>query len=172
MLWQLAKRCLRIPGSFLEVGVYRGGTSFLLAWLAATKGKAFTGCDTFDGMPETKPELDPCHQKGDFSETSEAAVSAHLSGFSTAVLLPGRFPQSAQDILSSEKFAFAHVDVDIYDSVLETCEFVWPRLNAGGIMVFDDYGFQQCRGAKKAVDLFFDSRGPIYLPTGQAVICK
>lgn len=44
----------------------------------------------------------------------------------------------------------------------------------GGVMVFDDYGFPSCPGAKKAVDEFFKSKieTPIYLPTGQCLVFK
>ena len=39
-------------------------------------------------------------------------------------------------------------------------------------MVFDDYGFPTCPGAKAAVDEFFHGRKevPLVLPTGQAVV--
>jgi O-methyltransferase len=41
-------------------------------------------------------------------------------------------------------------------------------------MVFDDYGFLTCPGAKKAVDEFFSDKReyPCYLPTGQAIVTK
>jgi len=41
-------------------------------------------------------------------------------------------------------------------------------------MVFDDYGFPTCRGAKAAVDEFFrDKRDcPVYLTTGQCFVLK
>ncbi len=39
-------------------------------------------------------------------------------------------------------------------------------------MVFDDYGFESCPGAKQAVDEFFADKNerPWYLPTGQCVV--
>ena len=39
-------------------------------------------------------------------------------------------------------------------------------------MIFDDYGFPTCPGARQAVDEFFaDKREvPFVLPTGQAVV--
>ena len=41
-------------------------------------------------------------------------------------------------------------------------------------MIFDDYGFLTCPGAKQAVDTFFSDRpeAPIYLPTGQCIVVK
>jgi hypothetical protein len=41
-------------------------------------------------------------------------------------------------------------------------------------MLFDDYGFPACPGARKAVDEFFRDRpeAPVVLATGQAVVIK
>ena len=70
--------------------------------------------------------------------------------------------------------ALAHVDVDIYRSVWDCCEFIYPRLQVGGAMVFDDYGFPTCPGARKAVDEFFRNKPetPIILGTGQALAIR
>jgi O-methyltransferase len=41
-------------------------------------------------------------------------------------------------------------------------------------MIFDDYGFPSCPGARKAVDEFFGGKPetPIVLGTGQALIVR
>lgn len=41
-------------------------------------------------------------------------------------------------------------------------------------MVFDDYGFLSCPGAKLAVDQFFSDKPeyPCHLPTGQCFVIK
>ena len=54
------------------------------------------------------------------------------------------------------------------------CAFFYPRMAPGGVMVFDDYGAPTCPGVQQAVDEFFAGKPerPLYLPTGQAVVCK
>ena len=76
--------------------------------------------------------------------------------------------------MSDSRVAFAHVDVDVYQSVWDCCEFIYPRLTTGGVMVFDDYGFPTCPGARKAVDEFFANKPetPIILQTGQAIAIR
>lgn len=76
--------------------------------------------------------------------------------------------------LELARITFAHVDLDIYRSILDSLDFIWPRLTLGGFIVFDDYGFPSCPGARAAVDEFFASSAciPLCLPTGQAVVFK
>jgi O-methyltransferase len=66
------------------------------------------------------------------------------------------------------------VDVDLYEPALDCCRFVWPRLNSGGVILFDDYGFPACRGERTAVDEFFAEMDcpVVTLPTGQGLVIK
>ena len=173
ILSQAAKQCLHVDGDFFECGVYRGGTARVLADLVASAlGKKLRLFDTFAGMPETDQKKDT-HRKGDFSTTSLEAVRQYVDNDAIVAYHPGLIPQTFIG-LENAKIAFAHIDVDIYSSVTACCEFIFPRLSQGGILVFDDYGFKTCAGARKAVDNYFQQTGiiPIVLPTGQAIVFK
>jgi len=76
--------------------------------------------------------------------------------------------------LGELKVSFAHIDLDLYQGVFDTLAFVYPRMPAGGVIVFDDYGFASCPGARRAVEEFFDDKPekPLALHTGQAVVHK
>ena len=67
-----------------------------------------------------------------------------------------------------------HVDVDLYRPTLDACEYFYPRLVPGGVLLFDEYGFPAARGERDAVDEYFadKSESPIVLPTGQAIVLK
>jgi hypothetical protein len=114
--------------------------------------------DTFEGMPETS-EFD-IHRQGDFADTSLESVNEYLQGYNVH-FWPGLFPDSARLLPDDTEFVLVHVDVDLYTSTKAACEFFWPRLVEGGIMVFDDYNGPRCPGANKAVDEFFDTRQEI-----------
>src|SRR5262245_10402180 len=76
--------------------------------------------------------------------------------------------------LENNRYSFVHVDVDLYQSTLDCCEYFYTRLVPGGIMLFDEYGFPSARGEKDAVDEFFSDKpeSPIALPTGQGMVLK
>ena len=175
VLYTLALNAVQLGGDFWECGVYKGGTARMLAELLsvhAGPGVKLRLFDTFSGMPETNAELD-LHRKGDFSDTSLEAVRGVVGNPERVEFHPGWIPDTFRGMADSE-IALAHVDVDIYRSVLDCCEFIYPRLKRGGVMVFDDYGFPTCPGARKAVDEFFAGRpeSPIVLHTGQAVAIR
>ena len=49
-----------------------------------------------------------------------------------------------------------HLDVDVYPAIKFVLDEFWPRIARNGFILVDDYGFTTCKGAKKAVDEFFD----------------
>jgi O-methyltransferase len=172
ILYQCAKNSAGIAGDIAEIGVFRGGTARLLAKTSAPAGKTVHLFDTFAGMPSVDPSAD-LHQAGDFANTSLDAVQAYLRDCSNVRLYQGIFPATAQPI-EQRTFALVHIDVDIYPSVLSCCAFFYPRMERAGMMIFDDYGFLSCPGAKRAVDEFFAGKPevPIYLPTGQCLVVR
>lgn len=174
VLYTLLLQALRIPGDIWECGVYKGGTAAMLAALLADKGKSrrLFLFDTFEGMPETDAAED-LHKKGDFADTSVEAVTAYVGHGDLCVVRKGFIPETFAG-LEPAQIALAHIDVDIYQSIIDCLVFIWPRLSFGGFVVFDDYGFSSCPGARAAVDTFFRDKAcvPLCLPTGQAVVFK
>lgn len=173
ILWTLARQALNTPGDFVECGVYRGGTARLLAEVISRygRGRRLHLFDTFGGMPETGDN--DLHSPGDFGDTSMGSVAGTVGHSSMVLYHAGEMPSTFEGF-GETLIAFAHVDVDLFQSVLDCCTFVYPRLAAGGVMVFDDYGFASCPGARKAVDSFFSDRPehPLILPNAQAILFR
>jgi O-methyltransferase len=174
VLYKTLLQSLRKEGDVIECGVYKGGTAALLASAMITEraAKKLYLFDTFEGMPETDTVKD-LHKKGDFSDTSLESVKEFVRCPEIVEFRKGYLPKTFEG-LENIKFCFAHIDVDIYKSILDALEFIWPRLVAGGFIIFDDYGFPTCPGAREAVDEFFDAKDsiPLCLPTGQAIVFK
>jgi O-methyltransferase len=173
-LYQFAREALRRPGQVGEFGVYRGGSAYVLSKLcaAAAPDRTLHLFDTFEGLPDQDPSRD-LHRRGDFQDTSLQAVQAFLVGCDNVTYHPGLFSQTLPQV-TDLSFCFTHIDADLYPSILECCEFIYPRTSPGGVMLIDDYGFLSCPGAKQAVDEFFADKPdrPIALPTGQCVVIK
>lgn len=161
-------------GSVFEAGTYRGGTALLLRKEieALSAPRRFFIFDSFEGMRETDASRDR-HKPGDLSDTSLEHVQSVVGTPSYITYRKGWVPETFTG-LEDEHIAFAHVDVDLYASVMASCDFIYPRLIGGGVMVFDDYGFPNNPGARRAVDEFFANvrESPIVLPSGQAFVMK
>lgn len=172
ILYQFVKHTIGMEGDIAEVGVYKGGTAKLIAKVAAETTKTVHLFDTFCGMPLTDITKD-LHKEGDFSDTSLDEVRTYLKDCNNVQFYPGLFSDTS-DAVSDLQFCLVHIDVDIYKSVADCCEFFYPRMVKGGIMVFDDYGFLSCLGAKMAVDEFFANKPeyPCYLPMGESFVIK
>ena len=172
VLYTLVRQAANVPGDVWECGVYKGGTAGMFAAILNqyARDKKLHLFDTFEGMPETDASKD-WHKSGDFSDTSLETVSKHVGFGGICVYHKGFIPDTFRG-LENSKIAFAHIDVDIYKSILDCLAFMWPRMAAGGFVVFDDYGFPSCPGARLAVDEFFAGKKcfPLCLPTGQAVV--
>jgi O-methyltransferase len=168
--------CLRqtagIAGAVYEAGVFQGGTARLIRDRLAGSGKTLRLFDSFAGMKQTDQERDR-HRSGDFAATSLAGVSRFVGADPWIDYRPGWIPDSFAGC-EDDAISFAHVDVDLHQSILDCCGFIYPRLAAGAMMVFDDYGFASCPGARQAIDDFFRDKPevPLVLQTGQALVVK
>lgn len=174
VLYILLKQAIGLGGDVWECGVYKGGTAAMFAAILKDHASSMRLhiFDTFEGMPETHPSKD-WHKKGDFSDTDVEEVSRYV-GFPEQVVIHKGFIPDTFKGMEGAKISFVHIDVDIYQSIIDCLDFVWPRLAVGGFIVFDDYGFPTCPGARSAVDEFFTGKSavPLCLPTGQAVVFK
>jgi O-methyltransferase len=174
VLYKTLLQALSIDGAIVECGVYRGGTALLAARVLA--GRRATRelhlFDSFEGMP---PDTDDSERfrPGDLDEATEAGVRQAVAPYPFARIHPGFIPATFEG-LELPSIAWAHVDVDLYQSVRDAIEFIYPRLSAGGFLLFDDYGFPSCAASRRAVDAYFADKPevPLCLPTGQCLVVR
>lgn len=179
-LYAWARQALALDGEFWECGVFKGGTARMLAALIAdNSARTLRLFDTFEGSPQIDHTHDIAYPKRDITSDEEkvdlalSAVQQRLSERNFVQFHPGLVPDTFAG-LEQSKIALAHVDVDLYQGVKGCCEFMYPRMVAGGIMIFDDYGYASCPGARKAVDDFFADKPefPMVSPSAQALVIK
>lgn len=131
------------PGNFAEVGVYQGGSAWVIN-LALNPNFKFYLYDTFEGIPYM--EKGDCIPVGMFKDTSEDLVRKLMP---EAKIKKGLFPDTFSE--HALGFSFVHIDCDVHRACKKALDLFWPRLNPGGIIAFDDYPFE---GIKKAIHDF------------------
>ena len=149
-LHTLARQAAAHPGDLVEIGVWRGGTAALIGCAAPTKTLHLF--DTFEGVAKADQRYDTLYKGGEHADTDQEMVQALLQTLSLhAEIHPGIFPEDSLAYLPPQ-IAMAHIDVDTYQSAYESFHAIWPRVQTGGVIVFDDYGFFGCEGVTQAVD--------------------
>jgi O-methyltransferase len=149
-LWQLAKQMEQLPGSLIEIGVWKGGTGCLLASAAR---KPVLLCDTFCGVVKAS-SLDTYYKGGEHSDATEEEVknlSRQLGVSDQIKILCGIFPEDTGQFVN-ESLALCHIDVDTYASARDAFGKIWPLMVRGGVVIFDDYGFGGCEGVTRFVN--------------------
>jgi O-methyltransferase len=149
-----------VPGSVVELGTWAGISAQMLAAVMESfrSTRTLHLYDSFQGLPEPSEkdkggETNQYLQKGEFL-VSEEQLKRNLEPFAVRYKIhPGWFKDTLPFELP-ETIAYAHLDGDLYDSVMECLAAVYPRVSEGGVIVIDDYDHALWPGAKRAVDDF------------------
>ncbi len=177
----LLLRCLeeeRVEGDFAELGVYKGGTARLIHAYAPCRTLHLF--DTFEGFDDrdARADLSVAGHVVDrelFKDTSLENVKSAVNCRNGNVRFhQGFFPESMPAELRSNKFAFVHLDADLYAPIAAGLDVFHEILSPGGIIVIHDYN--AWTGARRAVDEFVAARRLVGIPmpdkSGSYVIRK
>lgn len=167
-----------LPGSFVECGVWRGGSSMMAALALLSRGvrdRDLYLFDTFEGMAEPS-ERDVSafgeearaiwaeHQRDGrndwcLADEDDVRRNMDLTGYprDRVHLVPGRVEDTVPGGAPGE-VAVLRLDTDWYESTAHELRHLYPRLSPGGVLIVDDYGHWQ--GARQAVDEYFGDGGP------------
>jgi O-methyltransferase len=155
-LWTLVEQSRKIEGAIIEIGVWKGGTGALIAKKAKLCGifDSVYLCDTFTGVVKTTDQ-DTHYKGGEHSDTSRHIVESLIFenlNLNNVKILEGIFPDQTAHLIRDERFRLCHIDVDVYQSAQDIIDWIWDKLVIGGIIVYDDYGFNTCDGITKHVN--------------------
>lgn len=131
-----------LEGCLAEVGVFRGGTSRMIC--EAKGDSPLYLCDTFEGMPMLQNDKDT---KGVWvnthTTTSLEYVREYVGSYPNVHFVKGIFPESVAKHpelgMEGQKFKFVNLDVDLYESTLQSLAWFWPRMVSGGWVVTHNY---------------------------------
>lgn len=157
-----------------------GGVTFGSVYPTIEKFIAF---DSFEGMPEPSRFSERwTHLRGGDNATSiseflrlcaprQNDILAIKGYFSTSLIAPDLDSRIVEFLTESDRltrigkdsnpeypgFACVYIDVDYYESSLQALEWSVPRLQAGGVLVLDDWNLYRAdpkKGQRRALDDF------------------
>ena len=157
----------KVPGDFVETGVWRGGAGILMrAVLKAyeIKNRRVWMADSFEGLPVPSPKY-PADEGGVFHKYSELAVPVEevKGNFSKydllddqVIFLKGWFKDTLPSA-SIGRIAVLRLDGDMYESTMDALSALYDKVSPGGYVIIDDY--HVVKGCKQAVHEFISYRG-------------
>lgn len=164
-----------IPGHFVEAGVWKGGSSMMIAFCLAKHNvtdRMVYLYDTFEGMnTPTEDDKDfngqdaaiefQKQQKGAdssywcYSSLDEVKANMARTGypFENIVFVKGKVEDTIPKTMPAGNLALLRLDTDWYESTRHEMIHLFPILNLRGVLIVDDFGHWQ--GAKKAILEYF-----------------
>lgn len=171
-LRSLLSQVASLPGDTAECGVYQGASSYLICQALQGPARRHHLFDSFAGLSTPDP-CDGSHWRAGQFAVPMADVQRNLASFPYLDWHVGWLPHTLTQV-ADHRFCFVHLDVDLYEPTRAAAHFFYERLVPGGILLCDDYGFQTCPGAQRAMDELASSVSEplIHVPTGQAFLIK
>lgn len=163
----------KIPGDFLEAGVWRGGATIFMRSILQAYGvtdRRVWVADSFAGVPSPDESKYP-HDAGlNLDRFSELAVPLERVKVNFArygllddqvVFLKGWF-RDTLPVAPIKELAVLRIDGDLYESTMDALTHLYPRLASGGFVIIDDYGdIGACRHAVTDYRVRFEIKEPI-----------
>lgn len=144
-----------IEGDVVELGCNVGTTSIFIQHDLQGSDKTFHVYDSFEGIPEPQ-EIDETDFVKGMAKTTREVFEGNFEN--EKLKMPEIHHGWFKDAEYPEKISFAFFDGDMYSSIMDSFEKVYPRMSKGGIIVVHDYGWPRTKGVVKACDDFLKDK--------------
>jgi hypothetical protein len=165
-----------IPGDFVECGVWKGGSSMLIALTLLKFGvtdREIWMYDTYEGMSEPgendkdilgtqaeellkKASKEVSESVWCYSGLEEVKSNLMTAGYPAENIhfIKGKVEDTIPGSVPSGLISLLRLDTDWYESTKHELTYLFPLLVKAGVLIMDDYGHWV--GAKKAVDEYIN----------------
>lgn len=167
--YELYKMTKNLPGSIVELGVFKGGSLIQFATfrelLEHENSRKIIGFDIFGKFPESKTvasdqifiEKFTVGEKNlDFLTKEELQKSFSHKKIENVELVQGDIRETVPNYIKEHpelKISLLHIDTDVYEPAKVGLECLYDKVVRGGLIVLDDYAVVE--GETLAVDEFF-----------------
>jgi O-methyltransferase len=182
LIWA-GRSALRTGAEFVECGTFKGDMAWVvLQTIGAEHIPRFWLFDSFDGFSPDFSSGDDFPESPGFLDFANGFyrqpglyeyVRGRFSSFSNVTVVKGFLPD-ALDGAEPERIGFLHIDLNSPRAEIAVLERLFDLVSPGGVIVFDDYGWQMFHKQKEAEDDFMRRRGHeiLELPTGQGLVVR
>ncbi len=176
--YELFKRVAHLPGSIVELGVFKGASLFAFAhfleiFCHGDRSRRAIGFDSFQGLTgfsEKDGLKESAHSKleggwsardfeGDLTEMMQLfAEESFVPQAPRLQLVKGDIQQTVPEYLQANpglRISLLHFDCDLYEPTLAGLKHLVPHMVPGGLVVFDEYAITAWAGETRAVEEFF-----------------
>ena len=178
--YEIFKKIFNLPGVIIDLGVYRGASTFTWAKLCEIfcptdirkivygfdTFKGFPGLSKYDGKEDVRNDRKP---GGYFAGTSiekdlllaQKAMNydRHIKHKARIVFVKGDVSKTIPQFITKKgnglKIALLNLDLDLYEPTKIALEYFVPRMTRGGVIVADEYAVDTFGGETKAIDEYF-----------------
>jgi O-methyltransferase len=146
-----------VAGAFAELGVFKGETAKIIHFMDPSRKLLLF--DTFIGFSDKDLKYEECNDEKydsrNFSNTNIDYVKHYIKGNDNISFYKGYFPESIENF-PEQKYAFVHLDADLYKPTLAALKYFYTNLSEGGVIIVHDYN-HSWDGLRKAIDEFIPS---------------
>jgi len=165
-IYDQLNRTKYVKGDIAEVGVYKGGSAYLICSQIININKKIYLFDTFSGLPNFADKM--ISKNNINSPDSGWLNNTDLNSVKTFLLkteiqpkklkiIKGIFPESIKETIS-KKFSFVHLDTDLFKSTYDSLIYFYPKLTKDGCIVSHDFNSYGCPGVMLAFNKFIKEK--------------
>lgn len=178
--YEIFKRVAAVPGAIMDVGVFRGASTFTWAKLCeifcpTDARKVVYAFDTFAGFPSLSKKDGKLDLRQDKRIGGYAAgrtivadlvlanralmIDKHLRDIPRIEFVKGDVSKTVPKFVKRHRdglrIALLNLDADLYEPTMACLEHFVPLMSRGGIIVVDEYAVEPYGGESDAVDEYF-----------------
>ena len=154
------KTCIdeKIPGGFMETGVWRGGACIFAAGCFKyydEPTRSIYVCDSFQGLPMPSHQNDYGHEyynKAEYLKVSKETISNSFEKYNllhdNVFFVEGYFEDTMPELSKQDiQLSILRLDGDMYTSTISVLEAMYDKVSPNGFIIIDDFGLEPCRKA-------------------------
>jgi len=153
-----------LEGDVVEFGCYVGESSkYLMKTLVETNSnKKLFVYDSFEGLPDLSEwEKNTGWRPGTLKTSEEVLISNFKQNNLPLPIIHKDWFKNVPEYKVPEKISFAFLDGDFYDSIYDSFEKVYDKVQDGGYICFHDYKRNDLPGVEAAIKDFLNKKGVV-----------